>query len=173
MQVFPGPGVVRQQPQHAVGNAAQNVHPGGEHLQRVFVVVVEGTEHKLARGQTAILAAGGGAVFALAVANLIDIRHVERLFAVEAGIFFGNQVAVGDDIINPRQTCGGRQAQIGDLHRRRAQCQHAGFGAAGLALQIDENINLVLADELGNFVITLAVHGNVMIYGRKNALAQD
>src|SRR5690606_37331429 len=101
LQVQGGGVVPFQQPQNAAGHALQDSHPAVEGGRRDLVVVVEAAEYEGIFGQTAL--GTGGRCFgndALAVVGLVAARQPEDLFSVVRKVVFGDQPAVGHDVID-------------------------------------------------------------------------
>jgi hypothetical protein len=75
-------------------------------------------------------------------------------------------------VVDEGQPGGGRQPEVGDLHRRRPIGQHARARAQGLALQVDQDVDLVAADELRRLLVAERVDALEVVHGADDALAQ-
>ena len=78
---------------------------------------------------------------------------------------------VGQHPVHPGHRRGAGQAEVADLHRRRAVAEDARARAAGQALQVDEHVDAGLRDELGRRDVVDAGQPRMVIERAQDALA--
>ena len=84
---------------------------------------------------------------ALVVIGLVAAGKKDQILAVMALLGRRGDDAVGDEIIDVRRSQGVGKAQVIDLYRRRAPGENPYPHRAEIAVEIDENINLLIADD--------------------------
>ena len=171
-QVLARPLVVGQEPEHASGHPSEDLHPDGEELLGELVVVVEGAEHEGFLGKPVVGSGRLGADRALGVADLEAVGEVERLFGEEPGRILGDEVAVGDDVIDPGQTGAPGEAEVGHLHRGRTVGEDQRPGARGEPLQVDQHVYLVGAYAFGRLAVVHAADLDEVIHRAHDAATQ-
>jgi hypothetical protein len=154
---------------NAVGHLLQDAHPGAEHVLPELEGVVEGAEDEGVFRQAVGLALGRGRHGAVAVADLVAVRQVDRPLGVVRQFALGHHEAVGQDVVDPRQRRGAGQAQVAHLHRRGAVAQDAGARAVGQALQVHQHVDAGLGDELRGGGVVHAGQPHVVVQRRQQA----
>ena len=146
-QVGLGFRIVLQQPEHAVGHPPEDSHPAIEHRRHDLVVVVEAAKDEsiLRQSQHRPVEDGFGDA-PLAVIGLIAIRQINHLLLVAGPVSFRNHPPVRDDIVHVSCAHGAGETEIVHLDRGRAPRKDVGPALAEIAVQIDENVDLPLAN---------------------------
>ena len=108
---------------------------------------------------------------AFAIANLVDLRHVQRLLRIELRLGAGNQELICNHVVDGRQTGGGWQTQIGNLDWCGPVAQDIGACTGCLALQIHQDVDFVGPDKAGGLFITELVNAEEMVHSLFDTLA--
>ena len=143
-----------------------------EHVRRDLEVVVEAAEHEGIVGQvvlcSGLFAAGNDAA---TVVDLVGIRHVGDFFSVMLSRLGRHHDGVGDEVIDKVGAHGAGVTQIVDLKRGRARRQRLGARAAGVALEVDGDVDLKGVREFGDFLVAVLAYLVKLIEGCANPLA--
>ena len=156
-----------ERPENRSGNVVQEPHPDLEHLGRDLVGGVEGAEDEAVLGEAAVtpgddLVRDG----TFAVVGLIRVRHADDVLVV-IGLRTGRQnEVVGDDVVDEGRAHGSRIAEKVDLDRSRAERHDFGAGSTRVALEIDQDVDLVFLDFIGGVLVGEVLEVVACVEGR-------
>ncbi len=140
-----GGGVGRVEPQHAAGHRRQQANPYAEYFRRDLVAVAEAAEHEACRWQSA-----SGARWCGEVRREIDRQEtpwqVHDLLGVIGLLMHRQGEGIGDDVVDGVTAHGAGVAKPVHLHRRRPARHDSRPLAGGEAVQIDQDVDAVIAD---------------------------
>src|SRR5262245_52948948 len=150
----------------------QESYPDAEHLGRDLPVVIEAAEHTAFLRKSGFLSRWGplGDV-PLGIVDLIAIRQVNDLLRIKRLVVERHYRLVGDDVVDelgPHRT---GKAEIARLDRRRTIRKNARPRILRVSLQINRNVDLSIANELGDFLIALSADIVKLIKRRDEPLA--
>ena len=91
-------------------------------------------------------------------------------FAVVDVVLGRDQPGIGDHPIDPVGAEGAGIAQVVKLQRRRPQGQHAGAAVVGVAHQVDQHIDAIGTDALGDRLAAVGRHERVVVHAAADHL---
>ena len=106
-----------------------------------------------------------------AVADLVTVRQVDRLFGAVRQQLGGHDKAVSNQPVHARQGRCAWQPQVADLHGRRAVTQDGRARAAGERLQVHQHIDAGLGNEFGCGEVVHTGQAHMVIHSAQQALA--
>ena len=155
-QVLLGLRVRGEQPQHAAGYVAQQPAPEREGVGPDLVGVVERAEDEGVLGQPAGSAAGGRAHLAHPIVGLVAVGQPGGRLAELVGALRRQHDRIDDHIVDEGRAAGAGEPEPGDLYRRRTHRHDRGAGVQRVALEVDEHLDLVVADALCGLLLAQA-----------------
>jgi hypothetical protein len=118
-------------------------------------------------GNPACLRVGGDHAFG--VVDLKAIGQAHHLLGVEHVFARRNHDGIGNDVVDEIRAQGAGMTEIVHLDRRRAGGENAGPGIAAMAHEVDRDVDLVVADALGDVAVAQRTHVVKRIEGRHRA----
>ena len=159
-------GVVGQQPEHAVGDGVQDVHPQRKARRQYFVVVVEAAIDKAVRWQAQVLArAGGFSDGAGVVVGLVAVRQVGHALRQVGAAAWRHHDRVGDQVVDIGRRQGSGVAQVTHLYRGAAQGEYAAAGVLGVATQVHRDVDFHRACKLRYLHVAHGANVNEAVKG--------
>ena len=137
-----------QEPQHRPGQPAQEAAPDIQDLGRQLEGLVEAAQDQRVAGQSRLLARAGHGPRTLPVVGLVAARHQGKLLAVMASLVERRDNRVANEIVDVVGAGRTRKTEEGGLHRRRTMGEDAQAVVAGVALQVDQDLDAVGANAL-------------------------
>src|ERR1700723_1331258 len=136
-----------KKPEHAIVYLRKNSHPAIEKFRQNLVIIVETAEHKTVLGQPTFRAAKiTRSDLLLSIIRLITIWQIDHLFRIVRFISFRNYLPIGNDIIHIAGAQRPRKPEIVHLNRGRSLRKHLCSVLAEIAIQIDQNVDLIVAN---------------------------
>src|ERR1700682_6267038 len=146
--------VCLEQPQYAAGDRAKQTHPDIEEYRRDLVTVVETAEHQPLGRQSNIPSRRAGIRHLTpSVVHLIAAGKMNQPFRKERLLARWDDEGVDDDVVDEVRAHGGGISEITHLHRRRAIGRYRRPGVMGIALQINQDIDLVGMNDLPGLMV--------------------
>ena len=139
-------GIPAQQPEHGTGQRVQQRAPLVEHRGRDLVRLMKAAEQERAFGHVPVGARRRLRQDAPGVVRLVAVRQLGDLLAEVRGTGDGRQHRVADQVVDVGGAGGAWKAEPGHLQRRRALRQHRQQRVVGGALQVDQDVDVELAD---------------------------
>jgi len=170
-QVGLGMRVPGQHPQHGLRRAVQDAGPQVQHGRGDLVGLVEAAQHHRVGRQAQQGAGRGRRQGAVPVIGLVAVGQLGDVLAVLAGMGQRHHHRITDHVVEEARTGGGRVAQVGHLHRRRPVGQQLEAAAAGVALEVDGDVDAVGAHAPRHLGIAQVGHVDELVAGGAHAAA--
>src|SRR5437667_7979614 len=152
-QILAGGGIARRQPQHRARNSPEQAHPDVEDSSQNFVLTVETAKYEcVVRQPTLGSTWRRRSHFAFRIAGTIAVRKIKKALGEKRLLILGRDKAVGDDVVVPVRAERSQIAKPADLHRRRPQGKKLATGVRGVAIEIDQHIDPIVADAPRNLL---------------------
>ncbi len=131
------------------------------------MVAVEAAEDKAVLRQSRFRPAGDALGHAaMGIVALVAVGKIGDLLGIETAILIGNDDAVGEQIVDISCAHSAGVAKIMDLNRCRTQGKDSRTCAAGIAFQIDGDVDFHRAQFRGDLCIALGAHIEEAVEGR-------
>ncbi len=163
--------VPRQHPQHRARRVGEDARPQVQHVGRQLVRLVEAAQHDGVVGQAQLGTRRAGRQRARGVVGLVAAVELGDVFGVVRGVGQRRDDAVAHEVVDERRAGGGRVAEIAGLHRRGPVGHQLHAAVARMALEVDQDVDAVVANALGHGAVAGLAHIDEVLAGGAHAAA--